>query len=393
MNRDNRQFSDRVLAWFDANGRKDLPWQRDRNAYRVWISEIMLQQTQVATVMPYFLRFMQRFPDVTALANAPIDDVLQHWSGLGYYARARNLHKAAGMIRDDYGGVFPSAFDDVQALPGIGRSTAGAILAQALEQRHPILDGNVKRVLARYFAVDGWPGENSVAAVLWEHAETLTPHARIADYTQAMMDLGALICRRGKPLCGQCPVAENCRAHADARVNELPASKPKRQLPVKDVQMLLITNDVGEFLLERRPPSGIWGGLLGFPEIAPDEHPVQWAQQTLGDIDVIESWDVLRHTFSHFHLNIKPVIARAGTLKPQVMSGDRWLWFDPHASTGGLAAPVKKLMRRFMGGQNDDGQLSLIAPENNGTHAKQIDAFAQSALPPSMPVGREAAKN
>ncbi|HEX7028381.1 MAG TPA: A/G-specific adenine glycosylase [Gammaproteobacteria bacterium] len=360
MKRKKQQFSRRVLAWFDVHGRKDLPWQQDRNPYRVWISEIMLQQTQVATVIPYFQRFMQRFPDIIALADAPVDDVLQHWSGLGYYARARNLHKTARIVRDEHGGVFPTAFDDVQALPGIGRSTAGAILAQALDQRHPILDGNVKRVLARYFAVDGWPGENAVAAALWEHAEALTPHARAADYTQAMMDLGAIVCRRGKPLCAQCPVADDCRARAAARVHELPASKPKRALPVKDVQMLLITNAAGEFLLERRPPSGIWGGLLGFPEIAPEENPVAWAQKTVGHIEVVEAWSILRHTFSHFHLNIKPVIARIESLKPQIMSGDRWLWFDPQASVGGLAAPVRKLMQKYQGGQNNNGQLSLV---------------------------------
>jgi A/G-specific adenine glycosylase len=340
-------FSERLLAWFERFGRKDLPWQLDRNPYRVWISEIMLQQTQVVTVIPYYERFMQRFPNVLTLANAPIDEVLQHWSGLGYYARARNLHKAAIQIRDRHNGVFPAQFDDVLTLPGIGRSTAGAILAQALDQSHPILDGNVKRVLARYFAIDGWPGDSAVATRLWSHAETLTPVKRVAEYTQAIMDLGATVCTRSKPLCEQCPLISDCEAHRLGRVNTFPASKPKKKLPVRAVQMLLLTNTREEFLLERRPPVGIWGGLLGFPEIPLDEPVTEWSRQAIGEIEVRETWPVMRHTFSHFHLDIQPVVAHLRSPASSIMSGERWLWFNTGESVGGLAAPVSKLMRQY----------------------------------------------
>jgi A/G-specific adenine glycosylase len=340
-------FADSLLDWYDLHGRKQLPWQHPRSAYRVWISEIMLQQTQVATVIPYYERFMQRFPDIKALANAPLDAVLQHWSGLGYYARARNLHKAAIEIRDKHSGEFPRDFESVVNLPGIGRSTAGAILAQSFEQRHPILDGNVKRVLARYCAIEGWPGSPKVTAQLWEQAEQLTPHSRLADYTQAIMDLGATVCTRSKPLCALCPVQAGCIAYKRNQVTQFPVVRPQKEKPVRSVQVLLLTNADNAVLLERRPPSGIWGGLLGLPELATDENPGAWAEQHIGAIEVVESWQSFRHSFSHFHLDMTPIIARLKTAVNRVEGSDRWVWFAPGGTIGGLAAPVQKLMEKL----------------------------------------------
>ena len=237
-------FARRVLDWFAVSGRHDLPWQRNPGggdfAYCVWISEVMLQQTQVATVIPYFERFMTRFPDVVALADAPADEVLHHWSGLGYYARARNLHAAARQVRDEHGGVFPRTLDAVLALPGIGRSTAGAILALADHQRHAILDGNVKRVLARFHAVAGWPGKTAVANALWEHAEQHTPDREVAQYTQAMMDLGATVCTRSKPACDHCPLAEGCIARAEGTAALYPGKRKPPKRPLRTCRMLKI---------------------------------------------------------------------------------------------------------------------------------------------------------
>ncbi len=340
-------FAEALLIWYDRHGRKTLPWQHPRSAYRVWISEIMLQQTQVTTVLPYYERFRQRFPAVTTLADAPLDAVLQHWSGLGYYARARNLHKAAIEIRDQHNGVFPRDFDSVVNLPGVGRSTAGAILALSAEQRHPILDGNVKRVLARHCAIEGWPGAPRVTAQLWERAEEYTPQQRIADYTQAIMDLGATLCTRSKPLCNLCPVQAGCTAYKRNEVNRFPTARPQKEKPVRSVQVLLLTNEDNAVLLERRPPSGIWGGLLGLPELEPAENPGAWAEQHIGAIEVLESWDSFRHTFSHFHLDMKPVIARLKAPASRVQDNARWVWFAPGGTIGGLAAPVQKLMKKL----------------------------------------------
>ena len=233
-------FAERLLAWFDDNGRKDLPWQQNVTAYRVWVSEIMLQQTQVQTVIPYFNRFVDRFPDVGALATAKQDEVLSHWSGLGYYARARNLHKAAQQIVLEHGGRFPETLDAVIGLPGIGRSTAGAILALAKGQRHAILDGNVKRVLARFDAIAGWPGKAQVAADLWAIAERYTPDERAAGYTQAIMDLGATLCTRSKPACDRCPVSGDCEALRTDSVEAYPGRKPKVTKPLKTTTMVLV---------------------------------------------------------------------------------------------------------------------------------------------------------
>jgi A/G-specific adenine glycosylase len=338
-------FAARILDWYDVHGRKDLPWQV-KDAYRVWISEIMLQQTQVRTVIPYYERFIERFPDVVRLADAPVDDVLHHWSGLGYYARARNLHRAAEIVRDEHDGAFPSDFDAVAALPGIGRSTAGAILSLSHGQRHAILDGNVKRVLARHDAVDGWPGRTAVQKALWELAETRTPDERVGDYTQAIMDLGATLCTRTKPRCEDCPVTADCEARAAGTIELYPGKKPKKDKPLKATTMLIALAE-GAVYLERRPPAGIWGGLWSFPEIDADD-VADWCDR-LGDADApTESWDLVRHGFSHYDLDIRPLVAKLDATRDAAGDRDDALWYRlDDRPPGGLAAPVTKLIERL----------------------------------------------
>ncbi|WP_455199462.1 A/G-specific adenine glycosylase [Kaarinaea lacus] len=348
-----QSFSSSVLRWFDKHGRKNLPWQQNRTPYRVWISEIMLQQTQVTTVIPYYERFMDHFPDLDTLANATLDEVLGLWSGLGYYARARNLHRAAQVIANDYQGTFPDQLEQVMALPGIGRSTAGAILSLSRDQHHPILDGNVKRVLARFFAVDGWPGTKKVSDSLWEFSELLTPKKRVADFNQAMMDLGASVCTRSTPTCSECPLNKGCLAIATGQQHLYPGKKPGKTTPVRQTQMLLVTNKKGEVLLQRRPPTGIWGGLLSLPEIPTDDDVVQWCESQLGfNIRQPERWPIMRHTFSHFHLDISPVQAHIDTPTDCVMEGGEWVWYNNSAENtavikGGLPAPVTKLLEQL----------------------------------------------
>jgi A/G-specific adenine glycosylase len=341
-------FADRLLAWWDQHGRKDLPWQHDRTAYRVWISEIMLQQTQVTTVIPYYQKFMDRFPDVATLAAASIDDVLHHWTGLGYYARARNLHKTAGIVCTEHDGEFPSGIDALEALPGIGRSTAGAIAALAQNQRAPILDGNVKRVLTRHHAVAGYPGERAVADQLWQHAEDHTPQDRFADYTQAIMDLGATLCRRGQPDCGHCPMNQSCVAHQTDRVSQFPGKKPKKDKPVRSARMFVLQHG-GAVLLEQRPSQGIWGGLWTPPERPADTELADLVKE-LGFLkeSLLEEHvaPVFRHTFTHFHLDIEPVYAtidhQADTVRD---SATGWRWHLPGSNEAfGLSAPAVKLL-------------------------------------------------
>ena len=337
-------FANRLLAWFDEHGRKDLPWQRDTTPYRVWVSEIMLQQTQVQTVIPFFNRFVNSFPDVETLAAAHQDEVLSHWSGLGYYARARNLHKAAQIIRDEFAGRFPESMDDALTLPGIGRSTAGAILALSKDQRHPILDGNVKRVLARHDAIAGWPGKAEVVNSLWEIAERHTPEQRPADYTQAIMDLGATLCTRSKPACGDCPVSSDCSALRLAAVSDYPGRKAKTAKPLRTTTMILANTD-GQVFLERRPEAGIWGGLWSLPELG--ERSVSgWCNDVLGcAASETDSWDVLRHSFSHYDLDILPIVVRIRSDAGKVADADARIWYKlDDAPPGGLAAPVKKLI-------------------------------------------------
>lgn len=344
-------FAPTVLAWYDEHGRKTLPWQQNINPYRVWVSEIMLQQTQVTTVIPYYERFMQSFPSVVALADAEQEDVLHHWTGLGYYARARNLHKAARIVRDEHSGEFPVAFDKVLALPGIGRSTAGAILAISTGQRYAILDGNVKRVLARFFAVDGWPGLRAVEEQLWQYAEALTPTERLPEYTQVMMDLGATVCTRSKPRCEQCPIQAQCLAHVQGRVSELPARKPKKDKPEKYTHVFVPVYQ-GRVLMHKRAESGIWGGLWWFasPDGFTETHSAQpcWGDCSEHEALTAENQKLLptiRHTFSHFHLNIQPILVEVSSITEVAEhdSGRMWVdWREPKKI--GLCAPAVTIL-------------------------------------------------
>jgi A/G-specific adenine glycosylase len=339
-------FAARLLDWYDEHGRKHLPWQQSRTPYRVWISEVMLQQTQVATVIPYFERFMQRFPNVEALARADLDEVLHLWTGLGYYARGRNLHAAAQQVVRKHGGTLPADLDTLTALPGIGRSTAGAILAAGHGIRAPILDGNVKRVLARFYAIEGYPGQSAVTKALWHHAEANTPNTRVADYTQAAMDLGALLCTRGKPNCGACPISGHCIAHQTNAVDRYPTPRPVKTLPVKRVKMFLVTDADDRCLLERRPTSGLWGGLWSPPERTSDYSvDALLAEVGVDATAAIEQLDRLRHTFTHFHMDIDPIRARLDTPPLRIADGDRWLWFHPRNNQPlGLSAVAVKLL-------------------------------------------------
>lgn len=347
MKMNERTFSQTLLQWYAQHGRHNLPWQQDRSLYRVWVSEIMLQQTQVSTVIPYFESFMARFPTIQSLADAGQDDVLHLWTGLGYYARARNLHKTAQIIRDNYETHFPLHFEDVLALPGIGRSTAGAILAQSLGQRHVILDGNVKRVLTRFFAIEGWPGKKAIENLLWDHAETLTPNDNLTDYTQAIMDLGATACAR-KSDCPSCPFTTDCAAYQQDTVSLYPTPKKRKTLPIKASKMLLLKNSKGEILLEQRPPSGIWGGLWSLPEYpeASDDNLEQWCDKQLGLAVVVgQKLPVFRHTFSHFHLDISPVCCDVKNPTHHVMEAAKRVWYNTQQpEVLGLPAPVLKLL-------------------------------------------------
>ncbi len=337
-------FSRHLLAWYRRHGRTDLPWKRTRDPYRIWVSEIMLQQTQVGTVVPYFERFITRFPDIPTLAAARLDEVLHYWTGLGYYARARNLHRAAATIVDAHDGEFPRAFDAVHALPGIGASTAGAILAFAFGQRHVILDGNVKRVLSRYRAIEGWPGKREIEKRLWALAERYTPRSRVRAYTQAIMDLGATVCRRARPDCDHCPVRHGCRARTLGTPLAYPTPAPRRALPIRGTAMLIIRDRRDRVLLQRRPPAGLWGGLWGFPECDSDDVPA-WCRATLGlEIKLDAPLPPLRHSFSHFHLDITPITARL-VAASQAMENPQTVWYNPkQPDERGFAAPIKRLL-------------------------------------------------
>ncbi|WP_154124506.1 A/G-specific adenine glycosylase [Grimontia hollisae] len=345
-----QSFSDAILTWYDKYGRKTLPWQQEKTPYKVWLSEIMLQQTQVATVIPYFERFMTRFPTVVDLAHAELDEVLHLWTGLGYYARARNLHKAAQKIAADYNGEFPTTIEDVMALPGVGRSTAGAVLSLSLGQHHPILDGNVKRTLSRHFAVEGWPGKKPVENRLWELAEENTPAEGVQRYNQAMMDMGAMICTRSKPKCYLCPVNHSCEANAMSRQSDFPGKKPKKTLPEKETCFVLFQYR-DQIWLEQRPPAGLWGGLWCLPETS-EQTAASFVASKLAasSFETPEHLTAFRHTFSHFHLDIVPIRVKLHH-KPDnigangIMEGNRGLWYNLNKPAKvGLAAPVQKLL-------------------------------------------------
>jgi A/G-specific adenine glycosylase len=341
-------FAARLLAWHKRHGRHDLPWQGTRDAYRIWVAEIMLQQTQVAAVIPYYRRFLERFPDIATLAGAPQDEVLRLWSGLGYYSRARNLQRAAQLVQAHHGGVFPRALEKIEALPGIGRSTAAAIAAFAYGTRAAILDGNVKRVLARHFAVAGFPGEKHVEERLWRLAEEQLPPRAIGRYTQAIMDLGATLCTRAKPACDGCPLATNCQALLLARVRDFPEPRPAKTVPTRATHMLLLVLN-GEVLLERRPPSGIWGGLWSLPEIAASDEVRAHCRAHYGcSIAAPQALAPLAHGFTHFKLQIQPLLCRVEKLAPAAReAGQIWLTLeDAHGAA--IPVPVRKLIERLL---------------------------------------------
>jgi A/G-specific adenine glycosylase len=362
-------FAAALGDWHARHGRHDLPWQRRRTAYRVWVSEIMLQQTQVATVIPYYERFMQRFPDVATLAAAPLDDVLHLWSGLGYYARARNLHRAAALIAEQHGSRFPRSFEAVAQLPGIGRSTAGAILALSRGERFPILDGNVRRVLSRHFGVEGSTSDRATLEKLWSLAEECTPAKGVDVYTQAIMDLGATVCVRRNPSCGACPVSATCVAYRDGRQHELPSPKPARARRIRQVYMLAAVREDGDVLLERRPERGVWGGLWCLPEFATAAQAADYAQSALRGVSARPvPLEAVEHTFTHFDLVITPLLAHcSGSASPagpgpvpagRPQTGGATLWYRARQPAKlGLPAPIRLLLAALAGASGLQPQL------------------------------------
>jgi A/G-specific adenine glycosylase len=350
-------FSSRIVEWQRAHGRHGLPWQGTRDAYRIWLSEVMLQQTQVATVLPYYERFLARFPTVAALAAAPLDDVLALWSGLGYYARARNLHRAAHDVVARFDGVFPTDAAALETLPGIGRSTAAAIAAFAGGERRAILDGNVRRVLARHAGIEGDPTSAATLARLWERAESLLPAAGIEAYTQGMMDLGADVCAVRKPACLVCPVAADCVARREDRVHELPGRRARRESPRREVAMLVVLSQ-GEVLLEKRAPTGIWGGLWSLPEAPAHARPeavlaTEWGLQC-AQVEALAPFD---HAFTHFTLAVTPYrmrIADRSTLAAEKAA--TWLALGELRGAA-LPAPVKRLLAKLQGSAGTRAEL------------------------------------
>jgi A/G-specific adenine glycosylase len=347
------QFAQRLLEWFAVHGRHTLPWQINPTPYRVWVSEVMLQQTQVATVIPYYARFMARFPDIDALASAPLDEVLHLWTGLGYYARARNLWTCAKVLAALHGGDFPNQLEEVMALPGIGRSTAGAILALSRGIRHPILDGNAKRVLARVFGIAGDPDSKTALAALWQQADACTPHQGVAAYTQGIMDLGATLCTRARPACTRCPMNTSCVAALEGRQEELPGRKLKRQRPSREATLLIAQtggNGSTAVLLERRPISGVWGGLWSPPQFANESDALAWCARELGEAGESEALSPIDHAFTHFDLRLNPLLVR-GKQMPKVLDGDDRIWYQLDAPPlVGLPQPIVQLVERLRTG-------------------------------------------
>lgn len=339
-------FQQSVLTWFDQHGRKELPWQLNATPYHIWVSEIMLQQTRVETVIPYYLKFIRHFPDVHQLARSSLDSVLHQWSGLGYYARARNMYKAAQLISEQ--GRFPDTFELLMQLPGIGQSTAGAILSLAFNQRYPILDGNVKRVLSRFRGIAGWSGYGEVNKTLWRASEVLTPVERVADYTQGMMDLGSIICTRSNPACQQCPLGNDCQAKKENRISELPTPKPRKKLAVKQCVFLMIFSEDQQVMLEQRPETGIWGGLWSLPEFEDINAALRWCVGRNIKVNYQEALTIQRHTFSHYHLDYTTVIVQTDYPVNNVMEANRSVWYKAKKiKTLGLPAPVKRLLENY----------------------------------------------
>jgi len=340
-------FSSQLLAWFDLHGRKDLPWQQSPTPYHVWLSEVMLQQTQVSTVIPYYQRFTEKYPDLNALAHASIDDVLALWTGLGYYARARNLYKTANIVIEQHNAEMPQDLTELIALPGIGRSTAGAIMTLAHHQHFAILDGNVKRVLARYKAIPGWPGNKQVENKLWQIAEELLPTKRIAHYIQAQMDLGATVCTRSKPKCNICPLQTNCIAFQRDIPQNFPEAKPKKIIPTRKTNWLILQSDDGKVLLEQRPNTGVWGGLWSFPELDSIENSAEYCLNNFQtNIRYITAAPSFKHIFSHFKLDIHPHLFTVNQLSENISENNAASWYRiSDALLLGLPAPVKTFLQ------------------------------------------------
>ena len=364
MNRDTASdrlsFAGRLITWQNQHGRHDLPWQRTQDPYRIWLSEIMLQQTQVNTVIPYYARFLERFPDIETLAAAPVERVLERWAGLGYYARARNLHRCAQAVVARHGGRFPQTAEVIGELPGIGRSTAAAIAAFAFGQRTAILDGNVKRVLARCFGIEGFTGSAQTEKILWSLAESLLPSTKIETYTQGLMDLGATRCTRSKPFCTACPMHEICIARRTDRQAELPTARPKKTVPEREANVLLLT-DGQRVLLERRPPSGIWGGLLALPEIDADAAE-NFARRHGCHVLNTQALAPLKHSFTHFRLTIRALHCTIESTNRQVAE-EGWEWLDLcNVETAALPTPIRKLLRLLTGCAAKTVQTHQSAP-------------------------------
>lgn len=343
-----RTFSTRLLSWFDVHGRSGLPWQQPRTAYRVWLSEIMLQQTQVTAVIPYFERFVARFPDLATLAAAEPDEVMRYWAGLGYYARARNLHAAARQVMATHAGRFPDTLAEIAALKGIGRSTAGAILAQAFDQPAAILDGNVKRVLCRWAGIEGHPGETAVSAALWALAERLVPTTRAADYVQAQMDLGATLCTARRPACERCPIASDCVARITQRTDRLPTRKPRRERPHREAWLILAEDAEGRVLLEQRPPAGIWGGLW-CPPLVPLGEDRSEALRTRFCLALAheEPGEAIEHAFTHYDLTLHPLRGLALPVASGVAESPPHRWQSAQSLREGELALPTPIARHF----------------------------------------------
>jgi len=344
-------FQKLILNWFDKHGRKHFPWQHNKTPYRVWISEIMLQQTQVNTVIPYYQTFMQHFPDLKSLANAPLDQVLHLWAGLGYYTRARNLHRAAKMVMEQFNGQFPDNLAAIQTLPGIGPSTAGAIFSIALNQPAAILDGNVKRVLARFQGIAQSIKDKNTVDELWKWAKHYIPSKRCADYTQAMMDIGATVCTRSNPQCNLCPLNKHCIAYHQNMTHLIPVKQATKTLPVRTATFLILQHK-GQVLLHKRPPMGIWGGLWSFPEIAGEpvnENIRTYCKQQLKlDVHPFNLLPSFRHTFSHYHLDIHPAIIPVKRLPIRIMEDELQIWYNPDEPKSlGLPKPIQVIMREL----------------------------------------------
>lgn len=393
MSRITSSFSSRLLDWHQAHGRHNLPWQLPRSPYRVWVSEIMLQQTQVATVIPYFERFMQRFGDVATLAQASLDEVLQHWAGLGYYARGRNLHRAAIEMHTHHRSQIPSNFEDLIRLPGIGRSTAGAILAQAFDQRFAILDGNVRRVLARHAAEEGWPGKPLVQTRLWAQAEARLPNARYADYTQSLMDLGSLLCTARAPRCNECPVAEDCIARQQGLTAQLPTPKPRKARPLRHSWALIVQSEAGHVLVEKRPPAGIWGALWSLPLSIGDETPQSLAKRYVGDEQHLAYWPPVRHAFTHFELELGICICKlaadSNAQSARESADSQWLDLHKPELWPGMPAPLRKLLERARQASIqaatpsnlNTGKSTCPEPSNASSSAKKPKASSDRPIP------------